>query len=48
MLQYLRRLPSKETRIANAMRADPAIVGYLDRLLRLPGREHLVAPHGQP
>jgi hypothetical protein len=36
MLRYLRRWPSKETKVANALRADPAVLGWLGRLPAFP------------
>jgi hypothetical protein len=36
MLDYLQHLPSKDTRVANALKGDPAVVGILGRLSAFP------------
>lgn len=51
MLEYLRRWPSKDTKVANVLPADPAVVGWLGRLPALPAESiawlHVVNPGEQ-
>lgn len=51
MLEYLRRWPAKDTKVANVLPADPAVLGWLGRLPVFPAESiawlHVVNPDEQ-